>query len=213
MTEISYTLMSEGTSDQALIPILNWLLREHLSECAIQAEWADLGRLPNPPKSMAQRMKASLQLYPCDILFVHRDGDGQGRASRIREIQSAQQQLDCPASSMPLICIVPIRMTEAWLVFDETAIRHAADNPRGMTPLALPQVKTIENLPNPKAILQDLLEEASGASGRRLKKFKARIGAKVQRLPEIVEDFSPLRQLSAFQALETDVQKLLNEHF
>jgi hypothetical protein len=46
MREISYTLLCDGSSDKALLPILTWLLRTHQVKCAIQANWADLRRLP-----------------------------------------------------------------------------------------------------------------------------------------------------------------------
>ncbi|MEH2437636.1 MAG: hypothetical protein V7K25_25980 [Nostoc sp.] len=42
MKELCYTLLSDGSSDKALMPILTWLLREHQVECAIQSNWADL---------------------------------------------------------------------------------------------------------------------------------------------------------------------------
>jgi hypothetical protein len=42
MMELHYTLISDGSSDRALIPILNWLLKIHLNDWAIQPQWADL---------------------------------------------------------------------------------------------------------------------------------------------------------------------------
>ena len=75
MRELRYTLVSDGSSDRALLPILSWLLIEHRVLCPIQAEWADLGRLRNPPKTLASRIEWSLDLYPCDMLFVHRDAE------------------------------------------------------------------------------------------------------------------------------------------
>jgi hypothetical protein len=40
-TEISYTLLCDGSSDRALLPVLSWLLREHLPDVAVQEQWAD----------------------------------------------------------------------------------------------------------------------------------------------------------------------------
>ena len=50
MKELSYTLLSDGSSDKALMPILTWLLRGYLPNWAIQPEWADLSRLPKRPQ-------------------------------------------------------------------------------------------------------------------------------------------------------------------
>lgn len=97
-------------------------------------------------------------------------------------------------------------MTEAWLLFDEPAIRLAAGNPNGKIPLDMPQISIIEEIPDPKEFLFQMLREASGLSGRRLKKFNT--GECRIRITELISDFSPLRQLSAFQRLEIDILRL-----
>jgi hypothetical protein len=99
-------------------------------------------------------------------------------------------------------------MTEAWLLIDETAIRTAARNPNGKIKLGIPAIKKLENLPDPKDVLHELLRQASEAQGRDLKKF--RVHAMVHRLAELIEDYSSLRQLSAFQQFESDLSNLLS---
>jgi hypothetical protein len=71
MDEIRYTLISDGPSDRALIPILNWVLREKGDMSRIQAESAYLGRFPKPPKGLRERILCAIDLFPCDLLFVH----------------------------------------------------------------------------------------------------------------------------------------------
>lgn len=203
MNSISYTLLSDGSSDRALLPILNWLLQQHLSQYAIQDQWADLSRLPKPPKSLSECISMSIDLYPCDLLFVHRDAENQGREQRINEIKEALKQLK--SFDKTVIYVIPVRMTEAWLLFDEVAIRNAASNPKRNNVLKLPDLKKLESEPDPKNLLHNLLREASGySSSRRLKKFRPRTC--VQRIAELIDDFSPLRALSAFQVLEKDIQ-------
>jgi hypothetical protein len=75
MDEIRYTLITDGSSDRALIPILTWVLRERGGVNRIQPEWADLGRLPRPPAALQNRILAAIDLFPCDLLFVHRDAE------------------------------------------------------------------------------------------------------------------------------------------
>jgi hypothetical protein len=98
-------------------------------------------------------------------------------------------------------------MTEAWFLFDETAIRRAAGNPRGTVSLNLPSLRHAEDLPNPKQVLVSALRKASGFTGRRLTKFHP--GEARYRLAEGLGDFSPLRVLPAFQQLEADVRQFL----
>ena len=170
MKEIRYTLLTDGSFDKALIPILSWLLYQHCPDYAIQPEWADLWKLPRPPKKMPERIIRSVELYPCDLLFVHRDAEGLSREERASEIRQALAEI----ALLPAVCVVPVRMTEAWLLFDETAIRKAAGNPNGNLPLGLPVIHNIESLPDPKQILHDLLRSASGhTSKRRLKRMSA----------------------------------------
>ena len=61
MDELRYTLVSEGSSDVALLPILDWLLIENGVRCAIQPAWADLSVLPLPDRpKLADKMRVSL---------------------------------------------------------------------------------------------------------------------------------------------------------
>ncbi|MHC5672431.1 hypothetical protein [Nostoc sp.] len=208
MKELCYTLLSDGSSDKALMPILTWLLRAHQVECAIQSNWADLRRLPKPPKKLLPRIINSLELYPCDLLFIHRDAEREPREKRITEILEAlEEAVKKPVVVPPHICVIPVRMQEAWLLFDEAALRKAAGNPSGRQALQLPDICRLEQLPDPKDILYGLLCEASGLTGRRLKQFS--VNERVHRLAELIDDFSPLRALSAFQLLETEIQQVI----
>src|SRR5215470_17914474 len=156
MDALRYTLLTDGSSDQALMPILTWLLRAQGIHGAIQSAWADLRRLPRPPRTLSERIRLSLDLYPCDLLFVHRDAEGDFQHVRIEEIHqelaAAAQRVQVP----PTVCVVPVRMQEAWLLFDEQAIRWAAGNPYGRTSLVLPLLNTLAQLLNAKHLLYDL---------------------------------------------------------
>lgn len=210
MDALRYTLLSDGSSDQALMPILTWLLREQGIRDAIQPEWADLRRLPRPPRTLPERISRSLDLYPCDVLFVHRDSEGVLPPVRTAEIQQALTTAAQRAQIPPTVCVVPVRMQEAWLLSNETAIRCAAGNPNGRVPLALPSLKTLAQLLDAKDVLYDALREASGLTGRRRKKFPVHIRAR--RVAEFINDFSPLRTLCAFRKLEIDVRQVVDAH-
>lgn len=154
-----FTLLSDGSSDRALIPILAWLLRRHTEEL-FEPQWADLRGLPKPPKILAERIATALDLYPCDLLFIHRDAEREPHASRVAEIRAAlAENSGLPAA----ICVVPVRMQEAWLLFDETALRKAAGRPTGQHPLGLPKLSEIEQEADPKQRLHTLLRAAGGA--------------------------------------------------
>lgn len=202
MNPLRFTLVADGASDRALLPVLDWLLHTH-SARAFQSQWADLRALPRPPQTLHDRLRIALQLFPCDLLFVHRDAERQGREIRVQEILSCVGETPDP----PIVCVIPVRMQEAWFLFDETWLRFAAGNPNGRMPLALPPLDRIEEIPNPKELVHDLLRTASGLRPGRLRRFQA--ATLVHRLTELIDDWSPLRRLPAFLALEDDVRALL----
>jgi len=209
MKSLCYTLLSDGTSDKAFLPILDWLLKKHGFEGAINSQWADLARLRHKPKLLSDRIIKSLELYPCDVLFVHRDAEKQPRCDRVKEIKEALGKVNTTVIVPPVVCVIPVRMLEAWLLFDEIAIRKAADNPSGKSSLGLPRLRDVEDLPDPKDILCQVLRQASGFTGRRLKQFKETEREKIQRLAQLIEDFSPLSSLSAFQSLEQELEEVI----
>jgi hypothetical protein len=209
MMEIRYTLLSDGSSDKALIPILNWLIKKHLNNCAIESQWADLRPFDKSLRNtFEKRIKLSLELYPCEILFIHRDAERDPRQTRANEICAAVAQ-GASFISVPTVCVVPVRMTEAWLLFDIIALRKAASNPNGKTPLNLPDIRKLEHEPDPKNVLYELLRQASGLSSRRLRRFSE--SDCTHRVSELIDDFSPLRSLAAFAALESELQDIIEK--
>ena len=208
MKELRYTLVSDGSSDRALMPVLDWLLQQQIN-FPIQGEWADLRRLRNPPNKLSERIRLSLALYPCDLLFIHRDAEREPLTVRMEEILQAWREIREEPQKRRPICVVPMRMLEAWLLISEKALRIAAGNPNGSIFLKMPQVKELENLPSPKKTLYELLRQAIGLSGRRQERFL--VPFRVHRLAELIEDFSPLRTLQAFTSLEKEVENFVKE--
>jgi hypothetical protein len=209
MKELRYTLLSDGSSDSALIPVLTWLLQAHLVDCAIQHEWADLRRVPKSLKdTFSKRIKLAVELYPCELLFIHRDAEKEPRQKRVDEIRKAKEEAG-ESVSVPTVCVVPVRMTEAWLLFDETALRRAAANPNGKHPLQLPDLTKLEDKPDPKELLYKLLGEASGLGSHRRKKL--RVEELVHRVAEFIDDFASLRAMPAFKALEDELKQVIQE--
>jgi len=208
MSEITYTLLADGTSDRALLPIIDWTLRQHFPDVVIQRQWADFSRLKNPPltRQLPERIQQAITLYPCDWLFIHRDAERESIADRNQEIDEAWRTVGKLAENKRLISLIPVRMTEAWLLLEEQAIRTASGNPSGQQSITLPPLRNLERLPDPKQNLKDLLRQSSGLTGRRLQKFN--VPRAVQLVAENVQDYSHLRSLPAFLIFEEAVQTL-----
>ncbi len=162
----------------------------------------------HPPVGLKEKILKGIELYPCDLLFVHRDAENTPRALRKQEIEEIVHELETEGSMQaPAICVIPVRMTEAWLLIEEAAIRRAAGNPNGRIPLRLPRISRLESTPDPKRVLFDALGTASEHTGRRLAKLH--FPTLRYRVAELISDHSQLRNLSAFTALETEVEDVI----
>lgn len=191
-------LVGEGSSDQALLPILRWVLST-MVESDIRVVWVDTSRLNTGPK-LADKLRGALVVQPCDMMFVHRDADRQPPEWRYAEVRGA-------VAGHPHVAVVPIRMTEAWLLFDEGAIRAAAGRVSASDALGLPALHELESIADPKRLLHDVLRRAHGATGRRARRFAP--AAATHRVAGLVIDWSPLRELPAFRRLEADTRETL----
>lgn len=210
--KLKYTLLCDGSSDRMLIPIINWLIRKNIKVFNIQAVYADLSVIRKQPRTLSERIMASLETYPSDILFVHRDAEKGTYDVRKNEIEDAWTRTTTTTEELGQlrIAVIPIRMSEAWLLINPDAIKAAAGNPNGKAKLGLPKTSQLEKLPNPKKFLYSIIEKASELKGKRLSKLNT--PQAVHLVAEYTEDFSPLRQLPAFQKLEADIKNVLTNY-
>jgi len=165
MKELKYTLIADGSSDVTLLKIIKWSLDDLYPRLPNDGSFADFRNIQNPPKKLNDKVRIAKLYYPFDILFVHRDAESTNTkmiAQRFQEINNELQEED----SDKTICIVPIKMMEAWLLIDEDAIKKAAGNRNYRGIINLPQTRTLEKELQPKDLLHTLLRNASGLKGR-----------------------------------------------
>lgn len=200
MNPFRYTLIADGPSDRCLLPIVDWVLSGTPAASGVARQVADFRHLMEPPTGLVARIRLSFEQYPCDLLFVHRDAEAERRETRVEEIRAASEA----AAVSEYVPVVPVRMTEAWLLIDEHAIRLSADNPNGTNPLPLPTIGNLEAIPDPKRVLHECLLAACELGRRRREQFRKRISERVQRVASVISDFRPLEQLSAFRAFRSE---------
>ena len=199
-----FVLLCDGVSDKRLLPILEWVLCEGGMNETFEGVWADPAGFSRKTKTLTAKVRDTLRLYPCDLLLIHRDAEGQGAGKRYEEIANAMRDA---VVTQQYVGVMPVKMNEAWLLLDETAIRKAAENPNGTMPLTLPRKKQWQELSDPKEDLNTALRTASNLRGRRLRNFSHTASAWL--VVNYVDDWSPLRGLASFDALETDVREFL----
>ncbi|UOV01497.1 hypothetical protein [Pseudoxanthomonas mexicana] len=198
---MDYVLVTEGGDDRMLNAPIEWLLEQHC-EAPFSGEWANPGALEDPSRDLSIRLAQVQRFYPADLYFVHRDTDTFDRARRLGEINDAVRAC---GFFKPYVCAIPVRMTEAWFLFSEPAIRKASGRGQGQVQLRLPTAAEAERRADPKLILEEKLVLASELSGRKLAQFRSDMGRRKSLVATGIEDFSPLRQHQSFRSFEADL--------
>jgi hypothetical protein len=198
---IRFLLVCEGSSDIPLASHIQRLL-DTLGHHHVDFDTSTRGRF------LVDKVRNGLELAPyCDLLFVHRDADNAGPDSRYREIESAVQDAQFRG---PRVGIVPVRMTEAWLLLDQTAIRKAVRKPNGRGPISLPSPTEVERRADPRAILNDALRDASETHGRRRERIEEELPALRSSLLENLPVGGQLEQLASWTRFRDDSAAALN---
>ena len=202
MAVIQCLLVCEGSFDTALVSHVGRLVASY-SQSEPEFETSTSGRrivdkIRNSPRRIGQY----------DLLFVHRDADNAGADGRYREIAAAVHDSGFRG---PAVAIVPVRMTEAWLLLDDRAIRRAVRNPNGTTQLTLPSFNEIERRANPRAILETALLDASEKRGRRRTEIRRALPGICERLLRSLPVDGPLQQLPSWARFRDDTVAALRE--
>jgi hypothetical protein len=194
--------LADGPSDLPLSRHLEAIAAAAGVDLAITS--VDPDRLSGIPRTVEARLRFLLKNgVDARIAFVHRDAESQDPAARRTEILNGAT---AAGLTSPVVPVVPIRMTEAWLLLDENAIRRVAGNPRGTTPLGLPTASTVERVADAKATLRAALLAASELSGRRKKQFVRDFGRHRALLIERLDPLGPVSTLSAWQQIVADMR-------
>jgi hypothetical protein len=212
MPQLLVTLIGEGPSDDALIPIIEWVLER--PALGLLPDVDVISRFVGPDKSdspsgLVGRITDCANEAPGHLFFIHHDADGPTHHEWAESIRQAVVDVRQQGTALPPAPpVVPVREMEAWLLIDETAIRRAARNPGGRAPLGLPHVRAIESCQDPKAILREALRAASGLPRRRWSEVDA-IAPRI--VADFITDFTPLQQLVAFQAFSKEVEDVIRD--
>jgi hypothetical protein len=198
MRVLTSALLTDGSSDRALIP----LIVRSLQNIAPKFHFADIAVAEKIPGALRDRVVRCLNDYPCDLLFVHRDAENQGLEARLHEIETATAQL-----AVKPVAVVPVKMTESWLITDESSIRRAVGNPSGNEDLGLPEINRAERV-DAKKVLDSALSTAAFKSARRRKKFRPE--SYRFRVAEELPSLENLQRLGSYIAFEDRLRMALD---
>ena len=199
-TLINFAFLREGTSDDGLMP--------HLRELLVRAGLEEVvGTARDYKGAVVDCLRQVLdEEAPVDVIFVHRDSDSRSDRAPRNEIAGAVQTLG-DGLTAEVVPVVPIQELEAWILLDEAAIRTVVGKPSKRNPLAVPRPNRIEHTASPKEVLQRALLDASNTTGRRHKEERRRFPDRRRTLLERIDIDGPIRELSAWQSLERDIEE------
>jgi hypothetical protein len=185
--QLTWAVIVDGGTDSVLVPIIRWAI--HRLDPEVEILEPEFRRRSGGVAEFFETYKSSAML-----IFVHRDAENLTLDARMSEFDSV--------SRPDVVAVVPVRMSEAWILFDGSAIAKAAGSPSVHVPV--PELSEIEGIAEPKDHLERLLFEAAGSpTGRRGKVFKRSLVARRVSVAGHIGDFSPLEGLSAFQRFQS----------
>ena len=204
---IRFLLVCDGSSDAALIT--------HITRLTLRGGHSDpQGQTWYRPGRLAEKISDGLEFSGgCDLLLVHRDAEASretpsaGPERRYDEIEGAVRAVGFDG---PYVGIVPVRMTESWLLLDEPTIRDIAGWRSGVTSLNLPAINRVEHVADPKDRLWQALRTASGLAGRHLGRFERDIPALRYQLLEHLPVVGPLEHLPSWVRFRNDLLAALD---
>ena len=184
--QLAYAVVADGETDRLLVPIIQWAV--HRLDPGVEILEPEFRKRRGGVAQFLAEYRTGAML-----IFVHRDAETLTLNERLEEFVAVDRG--------EVIPVVPVRMSESWLLFDGTAIANAAGSPSSR--VAVPAIVQIENSAEPKDRLDDLLFGAAGAPrGRRGKIFKRSIAQRRVSVAEYITDYSPLESLPAFRRFQ-----------
>lgn len=218
MTSLVTALYAEGTTDHRFLPLI-------IQRTAVQI-LSQRGRTivdvlepmlvePEEQRSHAQNILAVAQrVYGYHLLFVHADADANTSAAalqhRIRPgvalVQGAQQRGERVCAE--LVPIVPVQMTEAWMLVDTEALLDIIGTPTTEHRLRIPaKAQQIELIADPKQQLTQIFAEVLASRTRRVRR-RHTIAELYEPLARTI-NLAALSQLPSYQRFVTDLTQAL----
>lgn len=200
--------VADGPSDLPLAQHLERLCGE--SGVEVQVTPVDPRDLKGTSRTVEGRLRFLLdQGADPDIVFVHRDAEAQHPTTRATEVRVGAAAAGIDENRV--VPVVPIRMTEAWLIIDEQEIRRVAGRPGGSNDLGLPSVSAVESVADPKKLLASALLAAGQPVGKRRRaQFERDFGRHRALLLQRLDVAGPINGLNAWQQLKEDVAGVLS---
>ena len=184
--QLTWSIVADGGTDRMLVPIIEW---------AIHRLDPDVEILEPEFRKRSGSVQDFLRTCESDamIIFIHRDSEHRSPEHRLKEFDDVTRP--------DVVPVVPVQMSEAWVLFDGTAIARAAGSRAAA--VSAPRIGDIESISDPKGRLDKLLFHAAGSpTGRHGRNFKRSIVQRRVSVATHIADYGPLEVLPAFRRFQ-----------
>ncbi|GAA1310491.1 hypothetical protein Psi02_39630 [Planotetraspora silvatica] len=204
MRSLSCVLVREGPSDDWFLPILlrralENLVVECFPACREVQEVRSLTQAGNQhPTPVLQALEQERGTF--DVVLYHHDGAPPAKSDPV--IERMRQNWATSDFVEPLVAVVPMRETEAWLLADHVALAKVL-NVRRLT-RAPAFGSEVESCQRPKAVVDMLLRDEAGINPNKygvLQNFYVSVAE--------TTDIGELRKVPAFQQWWNDMIEAL----
>jgi len=217
MNTIIFALYAEGRTDERFLPLIiqrtaiDILIRRG-KKIVYVADPAVLV-LENPePSSRAERiLRAAQQASGYHALIVHADADHPTAYQAMKErIQPGFERVlterDKNEVCRQLVPIIPIRMTEAWMLADIEALQEVIGTDLDAERLGISKKRNIESDTDPKQTIKEAVRNAEANSSPRRRRIK--LASLYEPLAGRIR-LERLQSLSAYRQFADDLTKTL----
>jgi Domain of unknown function (DUF4276) len=210
---LGLALHCEGPTDRRFLEpllrraLLQLIARNFAAAVDIAEQFVDLAATSRDLEHIARQISdAALAI---DLVFLHADGGNEPDRARRERIDPVVGGIQADRL-LPLVPVVPVRETEAWLLADPEGIRRTFGTTRSIEELGLPaNAGDVEHVPDPKALLATDYQRTVGAGRRRRRAvrgyqgFFALLGEQVA--------LARLEDVPAFRRFEADLIDALRQ--
>lgn len=158
-------------------------------------------------------LQAARQSWGYQLLLIHSDADSRTAEAALGDriqpgLDLVAQQDDQTALCRQMVPVVPVTMTEAWMLADAATLYRILGTAQPNDSLEIPTSPAeIERLADPKEHLNQILRNASATRSRRRRKSRT-VGQLYEPLGEQI-NLAELSRLSAYQRFQADLETAL----
>jgi len=214
MKQLVLALYAEGRTDERFLPVIvqreaDWLLRQHALAAVDVLEPLSLEADPEASNRAKRILSVARQAAGFHALIVHADADaptaGDALQHRFQPGRRLVQESENDACR-DLLPIIPIRMTEAWMMADVEAFREVVGTDLRAEDLGFPtRSHQVEAIQDPKHELNMALSQIFT---RRRRRKKARLRQYYEPLARHIR-LDRLENIPAFRQFADDLADVL----